>query len=73
MYVFEKLRSYMPKNAYFFIVNSRMIIRTLDEKAWHPLQENEVIFSKNYFSKILDRIFEKLTFCTKKCMLLFHY
>ena len=44
---------------------SRIIIRISDERVWHPLQENEAIFSKNYFSKILERIFEKLRICTK--------
>ena len=29
------------------------------------LQENEAIFSKNYLSNILERIFEKLRICTK--------
>ena len=31
-----------------------------DEKAYHSLQENKAILSKNYFSKILHQIFEKL-------------
>ena len=31
--------------------------------AWHPLQENEAIFKKLYFSKNLDRIFEKFRCC----------
>ena len=37
-------------------------MRISGERAYNPLQENEAIFSKKYFSKILWRIFEK--FCT---------
>ena len=29
-----------------FIIDSRKIIRISDEGVWHPLQENEAIFSK---------------------------
>ena len=36
------------------------IIRISGEMAYYPLQEKEEIFSKKYFSKILDLIFEKL-------------
>ena len=55
----------LTKKAYsFFIIDCRKIIRISGERAYyHPLQENEAIFSKNYFSKILDRIFEKLGVC----------
>ena len=54
------------KKAYSsFIINSRIIFRISDERVWHPLQENVAIFSKYYFSKILDRIFEKLGICIK--------
>ena len=36
------------KNTYSsFITNNRIIIRISDERAWHPLQENEAIFKKN--------------------------
>ena len=56
----------LTKNAYSsFIINRRIIIRISDERVWHPLQENEAIFSKNYISNILERIFEKLCICTK--------
>ena len=41
------------------------MIRVSDERVWHPLQENKAIFSKNYFSEILERTFEKLRICTK--------
>ena len=42
----------LTKKAYSsFIIDSRKIIRISDERAYHPLQENEAIFSKNYFSK----------------------
>ena len=38
------------KKAYsFFIIDSRIIIRISDERVWHPLQENEAIFSKNIY------------------------
>ena len=37
------------KNAYSFIITSRIVIRVSDERALHPLQENEVIFSRNTF------------------------
>ena len=40
----------LTKKAYsFFIIDSRKIIRISGERGWHPLQENEAIFSKNYF------------------------
>ena len=47
------------KKDYSPIINSRKIIRIWGERAYHPLQENEEIFSKKYFSNILDRIFKK--------------
>ena len=50
-------------------VYSIFIIRMPDERAWHPVQENEAIVSKKYCSTILDRIFEKLCIC----LLLLHY
>ena len=54
----------VTKKAYSFIIDSRKIIRISGEKAWHPLEENEAVFSKNtYFFNILDRIFEKLGIC----------
>ena len=39
------------KKAYSSIIDSRKIIRISDEKVWHPLQENEAIFSKNIFQQ----------------------
>ena len=40
---------YANKNAYDrFIIGIRIIIRISDERVWHPLQENKVIFSKKY-------------------------
>ena len=43
---FRKIR-YLHKNFCFsLIINSRIVIRISDERAWHPLQENEMIFSK---------------------------
>ena len=50
----------LTKKASSSIIDSRKIIRISGERAYHSLQENEAIFSKNYCSKILDRIFEKL-------------
>ena len=56
----------------YSIIDSRKIIRISGERVYYRLQENEEIFSKKYFSKILQRIFEK--FCTFiKCLLLLHY
>ena len=49
-----------------FIIDSRKIIRISGERVWHPLQENKAIFSNKYFSKILDRIFEKLRISIKR-------
>ena len=34
-----------------FIIDSRKIIRIAGERAYHPLQENEAIFSKSIFQK----------------------
>ena len=62
--IFEKLR--ISINACSsIIINSKIIIRISDERVWHCLQENEAIFSKNYFSKIFDQIFETLGICIK--------
>ena len=36
-----------------FIIDSRKIICLSGERAYHPPQENEAIFSKKYFSKML--------------------
>ena len=54
----------LTKN-YFFIIDSRKIIRISGEKAYYPLQENEAIFKKYIFLKNLDQIFEKLRICIK--------
>ena len=57
---FRKI-TYLHKNACFsFIINSRIIIRISNERAWHPLHENEAIFSKKYIFSIFDGTFEKL-------------
>ena len=53
------------KNYSSFIIDSRKIIRISGETVWHPLQENQAIFSKKCSSKILDQIFEKLGICIK--------
>ena len=53
---------YLHKNAYSSIVNCRIRMCTLEERAWHPQQENEAIILKNYFEKILRDI-EKLCSC----------
>ena len=43
-----------------FIIYSRIKICILGERAWHLLEENEAIFSKNYFSNFLLN-FRKIT------------
>ena len=51
------------KKAYFFIINSRIIIRISDARGWHPLQESEAIFSKIYkYFFNFRRNFRKITF-----------
>ena len=51
------------KKTYFsFIIDSRKIIRISDQRVWHPLQEKEAIFSKNYFPKILDQFSKNYVF-----------
>ena len=45
------------------VIDSRKIICIPGERAYHALQENKAILSKNiYFSKILDRL-KKLCLC----------
>ena len=51
---FPKIRYLHKKSCSSLIINSRIVICISNERAWHPLQENDAIFSKNYFSKILD-------------------
>ena len=42
----------LTKKAYSsFIIDSRKIVRISGGRAWHPLQENEAIVSKNIFQK----------------------
>ena len=54
MYLYKKSCSSL-------IIKSRVIIRISDERAWHPLQENEAIFSRNiYFN--FRRNFRKIMF-----------
>ena len=60
------------KKAYSFIIDGTKIIYISGERASHPLQENEAIFSKKYFSKILERIVEKFCTCIK-CQPLFYH
>ena len=62
----------LRKKGYSSIIDSRTIIGISGERAYHPLQENEEIFSKKYFSKILERTFAKIGTCIK-CLLLLHY
>ena len=53
---------YLHKKACsFLIINSIIVIRTSDERAWYPLQENEAIFSKNMFFNF-RRNFQKIKF-----------
>ena len=42
-----------------FIIDSRKIICISDERIWHPLQENEAIFSKKIFFKNFRANFRK--------------
>ena len=57
--------TYLHKNACSsHIINSRIVIRISDERDWHPLQENEAIFSKNIY------IFQFSTEFSKKAFLL---
>ena len=66
---FRKI-TYLHKDACFsFIINSRIIIRISDERAWHPLQENEAIFSKNIFFNC-RRNFRKITLLLSTSVLL---
>ena len=39
----------------YYILDNRIIICLSGEMAWHPLQENEAIFSRNNFSTTLKR------------------
>ena len=39
---FRKIKC-LHKNSFSLIINSRIILHILDERAWHPLQEKEVI------------------------------
>ena len=51
------------KNLYSsFVINSRIIIHMSNERAWHPLQENEAIFSKK-IDTFLYGVFEELRSC----------
>ena len=48
------------KKAYSSIIDSRKIIRISDERVWHPLQENEAIFSKKIIFKKFRANFRKI-------------
>ena len=59
----EFLKNYLlAKNAYSSIINSRIIIRMLDERVLHPQEENEVIFKK---SPIFQTAFQKIAYLIK--------
>ena len=50
------------------IINSRLVICISDERTWHPLQENEAIFSKNiYFN--FQWNFRKITLAYYFCVI----
>ena len=50
----------LTKKAYSsFIIDCRKIIRISDERVWHPLQENEAIFSEKIFFKKFRANFRK--------------
>ena len=56
------------KKAYSsFIIGSRKMIRISDERAWHPQQESEAIFSKNIFFKNFRPNFRKMYFHKNAC------
>ena len=61
----------LTKKAYSSIINSRKIIRISGNRAWHPLQENEAIFSKIIFQKFKSEFSENYVFA-QNCLLL-HY
>ena len=67
---FRKIR-YLHKNSCFsLIINSRIVVRISDERAWHPLQENEAIFSNIYIYFNCRRNFRKITFLLTTSVLL---
>ena len=43
----------------------RIIIRIPDEMAYYPVQENEAIFSKKYFLRLLSQFLENLHICIR--------
>ena len=57
----------LTKKAYSsFIIDNRKIIRISGERVWHPLQENEAIFSKKIFFKSFRPNFQKNRYLHKK-------
>ena len=63
----------LTKKAYSsFIIDSRKIFRISGERVWHPLQENEAIFSKNIFQTFQSEFSKNYVFA-QKCLLLLHY
>ena len=57
--------TYFHKNACSSIINSRIIIRIPDERALHPLQENESdIFKKEFFKNFRSN-FRKMRYLNK--------
>ena len=57
----------LTKKAYSSIIDSRKIIRISEERVWHPLQENEAIFSKNIYT------FQFLTEFSKNYVLAYYF
>ena len=56
----------LTKKAYSsFIIDSRITICISDKRVWHPLQEKEAIFSKNYFPKNFRPNFRKIAYLHK--------
>ena len=51
------------KNAYSFISNIRIIICISCKRAWHPLQENRMIFSKKNFNNFKPSCRKNLASC----------
>ena len=66
---FWKIRYLHTNSCSSLIINSRIVICISDERAWHPLQENEAIFSKNIFFNC-RRNFRKITFLLTTSVLL---
>ena len=69
--IFKKLGSYLYKiSCSSLIINRRIVIRVPDERAWHPLQENDAIFSTNIYFFNFWQNFRKISFLLATSVLL---